>query len=162
MSKIITVSDDFIKFLEKYEGFSAKPYKCPSGIWTIGIGSTFYFDTKKRVSENDKPITYDEAVRLAKGHINSIFAPLCDKLCRDNLNQNEFNAVVDFLYNAGATYKDKSGKLKYFNLFHNINSNMPKKELSEYWRKLCITGGGKKLNGLIIRRQDEVNLFFKK
>jgi GH24 family phage-related lysozyme (muramidase) len=83
-------------------------------------------------------------------------------LCRDNLNQNEFNAVVDFLYNAGATYKDKSGKRQYFKLFHNINSNMPKKELSEYWRKLCITGGGKKLNGLIIRRQDEVNLFFKK
>jgi GH24 family phage-related lysozyme (muramidase) len=39
---------------------------------------------------------------------------------------------------------------------------MPEKELSEYWKKLCITGGGKKLNGLITRRQDEVTLFFKK
>ena len=162
MSKITTINDDFINSLIKYEGFSDKPYKCPAGIWTIGIGSTFYFDTKKRVTENDKLITHVEAVRLVKGHINSVFAPLCDKLCRDDLNQNQFNAVVDFLYNCGATYKDKSGKQQYYNLFNNINSNMPELELSIYWKKLCITGGGNKLNGLILRRQDEVTLFFKK
>ena len=161
MSKITTVSDELIKSIEKYEGFSEKPYKCPAKIWTIGLGTTFYFDTKKRVKQNDKPITHEEAVRLAKGHINSVFAPLCDKLCRDNLNQNQFDAVVDFLYNAGATYIDKNGKQQYYNLFNNINSNMPEKELKAYWKKLCITGGGKTLNGLIKRREEEVNLFFK-
>ena len=161
MGKITTVSDNLIKFIEKYEGFSAKPYLCPAKIWTIGLGSTFYFDTKKKVTEHDKPITHEEAVRLAKGHINSVFAPLCDKLCRDDLNQNQFDAVVDFLYNAGATYIDAHGKQQYFNLFHHINSNMPKQELTSYWQKLCITGGGKTLNGLIKRRAEEVSLFFK-
>lgn len=161
MKKIITVSDELIKMIEKYEGFSSKPYQCPSKIWTIGFGTTFYFDSKKRVSENDKPISHDEAIRLCRGHINSVFAPLCDKLCRDDLSQNQFDAVVDFLYNAGATYKDKNGKRQYYNLFFNVNSYMPKTKLIKYWKKLCITGGGKILNGLIKRREEEVNLFFK-
>jgi lysozyme len=162
MGKITSVSDNLIKLIERYEGFSAKPYKCPAGKWTIGLGSTFYFDTKKSVTQNDKPITHDEAVRLAKGHINSIFAPLCDKLCKDDLNQNQFDAVVDFLYNAGATYKDSNGKQQYYKLFKHINSNMSEKDLTIYWQKLCITGGGKPLNGLIKRRAEEVSLFFKK
>ena len=137
MGKITTVSEKLIELIEKYEGFSAKPYKCPSGIWTIGLGSTFYFDTKKSVTQNDKPITHDEAVRLAKGHINSIFAPLCDKLCRDDLNQNQFDAIVDFLYNAGATYKDSNGKQQYYKLFQHINSNMSEKDLTIYFG-LCL------------------------
>lgn len=161
MNKITKVSDELIKSIEKHEGFSAKAYKCPAKVWTIGFGTTFYFDTKKRVQQNDKSITHKEAVRLAKGHINSVFSPLCDKLCRDDLNQNQFDAVVSFLYNAGATYIDKKGKQQYYNLFNNINSNMPEKELKLYWKKLCITAKGKVLNGLIKRREEEVNLFFK-
>lgn len=160
MSKITTIGQKGIDIIKQSEGFVSKPYLCPAGVWTIGYGTTFYFDTKRSVKPTDKPITEAEADRLLRGHVNSVFAPLADKLCRDDLNQNQFDAITDFLYNCGATYRDKNGKQQYYNIFEHINSRMPQKELTNYWQKLCITGGGKKLNGLIARRAKEVSLYF--
>jgi lysozyme len=160
MSKITKIGNRGIALIKESETFVPHPYKCPAGVWTIGWGTTFYFDTKKKVTEHDPPITEAEADRLLRGHIDTIFAPLADKLCRDDLSQNQFDAVVDFLYNCGATYIDKRGKLQYYNLFHNINIYMNKMELMAYWRNLCIKANGRVLNGLIARRNKEVELFF--
>ena len=162
MSKITKVGQAGINLIKQSESFRSKPYLCPAGVWTIGYGTTFYFDTKKHVSKNDPPITEPEAERLLRGHIDNVFAPLADKLLRDDLTQNEFDAVVDFLYNCGATYVDKFGKLQYYKLFRFINERMNQMGLSEYWRGLCLTGGGKKLPGLVARRAKEVELFFRK
>jgi len=159
--KITKIGKNGINLIKQSESFISKPYLCPAKVPTIGYGTTFYFDTKRAVKITDKPITEAEADRLLQGHVNAIFAPLADKLCRDDLNQNQFDAVVDFLYNCGATYRDKNGKVQYYNIFENINAYMPEKELKAYWQKLCITGGGKKLNGLITRRLKESELFFK-
>jgi len=158
-TKITTVSGSLLKFLEGFEDFESEPYLCPAGVPTIGFGTTFYFDTKKFVTLKDKPITIEEARRLKLGHINSIFAPLADKLCRDDIKQNEFDAVVSFLYNAGATYKDKKGVVHYFNIFRHINDKMAASEFRKYWQTLAITGGGKKQPGLIRRRKRESEMF---
>ena len=160
MSKITKIGTRGIALIKSSEGFRSKPYLCPAGVWTIGYGTTFYFDTKKHVSKNDPPITEAEAERLLRGHVDNVFSPLADKLLRDDLTQNEFDAVVDFLYNCGATYIDKNGKLQYYKLFRFINERMNEMGLSEYWRGLCVTGGGKKLAGLVTRRAKEVELFF--
>lgn len=159
--KTTTVSGDLLKFLAEFESFRSKPYLCPSKVPTIGYGSTFYFDTKKRVTMDDKPINKDEALRLKLGHINTIFAPLVDKLCRDDLKQNEFDALVSFVYNAGATYRNSKGKNMYYNLFRNVNNYMNGNELYNYWTSLAVTGGGVKLNGLIRRRKKEVEMYLK-
>ena len=157
--KITNVSNKLLTFLEEFESFESKPYLCPAKVATIGYGTTFYFDTKKRVTMNDKPITIQEARRLKKGHLDNIFCPLVDKLCRDNLTQNEFDAIVSFVYNAGATYRTKSGKIRYYNLFKNVNDLMAHKDLEIYWSGLAVTGGGKKLNGLIRRRKREALIY---
>lgn len=162
MSKITTIGESGLALIKQSEGFKSKPYKCPAGVWTIGYGTTFYFDTKKRVQPTDKPITEAEATRLLKGHVDTVFSPLVDKLCRDNLTQNEFDALVDFVYNTGGGYIDRKGKYQYYNLFDNVNNNMAKDELIEYWQNLAVTAKKTKLKGLIIRRQKEVELFFKK
>jgi len=91
---ITKVSKELLDFLKEFESFRSKPYLCPSKVPTIGYGTTYYFDTKKRVTMADKPINEDEALRLKLGHINEVFAPLVNKLCRDDLKQNEFNALV--------------------------------------------------------------------
>jgi len=159
MSKITEIGKAGIELIKSSESFRGKPYLCPAGIWTIGYGSTFYFDTKKRVTKNDAAISEAEAYRLLVGHVNTVFAPLADKLCRDDLNQNEFDAIVDFVYNCGATYIDKTGQRRYYNIFAHINNRTASEELRTYWEKLCITGGGKPLRGLITRRKKEVDLF---
>ena len=151
-----------MKLIKYFESFASKPYLCPSSIPTIGWGTTRYFDTKAKVTIKDKAITQAEADRLISGDINAIYAPLVDKLCRDDLTQNEFDAVCSFVYNAGATYRGKDGLNHYFKLFDLINRKVSQAELELYWKSCAITGGGKKLNGLINRRAKEVELFFKK
>lgn len=158
--KITSIGNKGIEIIKQSEGFKSKPYLCPAGKWTIGYGTTFYFDTKKRVTQNDKPITETEADRLLRGHVNTIFAPLTDKLCRDDLNQNQFDAVCDFIYNTGGGYVDKKGRFQYYDLFDHINNRMSQKELTAYWLKCAITANKKPLKGLIVRRDKEVKLFF--
>lgn len=158
--KITTIGNKGIEIIKQSEGFKSKPYLCPAGKWTIGYGTTFYFDTKKRVTANDKPITEAEGDRLLRGHVNTIFAPLTDRLCRDDLNQNQFDAVLDFVYNTGGGYVDKKGRFQYYDLFDHINNRMSQKELTAYWLKCAITANKKPLKGLIVRRDKEVKLFF--
>jgi lysozyme len=162
MSKIINIGSNGIKLIKYFESFFSKPYICPSLISTIGFGTTRYFDTKKSVTLKDKNITEVEADRLLKGDISTLYAPLTDKLCRDDLTQNEFDAVCSFIYNAGATYRGKDGKNHLYKLFDLVNRKVPKAELEKYWKNCAITGNGKKLNGLIERRSKEVELFFTK
>ena len=160
--KITNIGEKGIELIASLESFESKPYICPAGVITIGEGTTRYFDTKKRVKLQDTPISKAEARRLLIGDIETIYAPLVDKLCRDDLNQNEFDAVCSFVYNAGATYRGKDGKNHYYNIFENINNKMNEKDLINYWENCAITGGGKKLNGLVKRRKLEAKLYFTK
>ena len=160
--KITNIGQKGIDLIAFFESFKPKPYICPAGIITIGEGTTRYFDTKRRVSLNDKPITKEEGRRLLIGDIKTVFIPLVDSLCRDDLTQNEFDAICSFVYNAGVTYRGKDGKIHYYNIFENINNKMSKEELTKYWSSLAITGGGKILPGLINRRKKEVELYFTK
>lgn len=162
MSKVTNIGKNGIKLIKYFESFFSKPYICPAGVCTIGWGTTRYFDTKLNVTLKDKPITQAEADRLIEGDISNIYAPLVDKLCRDDLTQNEFDAVCSFVYNAGATYRGKDGKNHYYKLFDYVNRKIPKAELEKYWKDCAVTGDGKKLNGLIKRRAKEVELFFTK
>ena len=159
MSKITTIGKEGLDLIKHFESFFSKPYVCPAGVQTIGYGTTRYFDTKKRVTIKDKPITEQEALRLLKGDIEALYAPLVDKLCRDDLNQKEFDAICSFVYNAGATYRGKDGKNHYYNIFDKVNK---KEDINEYWKSLAVTGGGVKLNGLVRRRAKEVELYYKK
>ncbi len=162
MSKITSIGSNGIKLIKYFESFSSKPYLCPSLIPTIGFGTTRYFDKKVSVTLRDSAITEVEANRLLKGDTDALYAPLTDKLCRDDLTQNEFDAVCSFIYNAGATYRGKDGKNHLYRLFDLINRKVPQAELEKYWKNCAITGGGKKLNGLIKRRAKEVELYFTK
>lgn len=157
ITKIEKKGIDVIKF---FEGFKARPYLCPAGVWTIGYGTTFYFDTKKRVKPTDAPISEAEAERLLIGHVNSIFAPIVDRLCRDDINQNQFDALCSFVYNTGGGYTDRKGKFQYYDLFENVNERMPREELTEYWLKCAVTANKKPLKGLVNRRKKEVELYF--
>lgn len=161
MTKITKIGTSGLELIKSSEGFKSRPYLCPAGKWTIGYGTTFYFDTKKRVKSTDKPINEAEAIRLLRGHVDTIFSPMVDKLCRDDLNQNEFDALVDFAYNTGGGYVDRKGRFQYYDLFENVNERMNEEDLTEYWKQCAVTANKKPLKGLIARRNKEVELYFK-
>ena len=87
-----------IKLLASLEGLKLKAYKCQAGIFTIGLGNTFYEDGNK-VREGDN-ITLEEAY-----HLFYLIATKFEKTINDNLkvkiNQNQFNALFCLCYNIG-------------------------------------------------------------
>jgi len=61
--KITKTNTEGIELIKKFEGFSAKPYKCPAGIPTIAYGATFYPNGKKDTMMV-KIVTQAEGVEL--------------------------------------------------------------------------------------------------
>lgn len=137
--------------ITKFEGLSLKPYLCSAKIPTIGYGNTYYPDGK-RVTLLDKEITKQQAFDMFKELANR-FAKRVDELVTSNLNQNQFNALVSFAYNVGTGNFASSTLLKKVN--RNPNDLTIKDEFLR-WNK----AGGKVINGLTNRRNEEADLYF--
>lgn len=137
--------------ITKHEGLKLKPYLCPAKIPTIGYGNTYYPDGK-RVTLLDKDITKQQAFDMFK-EIANRFAKRVDALVTSNINQNQFNALVSFAYNVGTGNFSSSTLLKKVN--KNPNDLTIKAEFLR-WNK----AGGKVLNGLTNRRNEEAILYF--
>ena len=150
--KITTVSDNGIKLIASFEGLRLKPYKCSAGVPTIGYGNTFYANGKK-VSLTDPPISEQEAKDLLKYSLSK-FAQYVDSFCRDDINQNQFDALVSLCYNIGPTNLKNSTLLKL------VNENPKNPKIADQflrWNK----ANGKILKGLTRRREAEIELYFK-
>ena len=137
----------------KHEGLSLKPYLCPAKIPTIGYGNTYY-SNGKRVTLLDEPITKEYALEIFK-EIANRFAKAVSKLVVVPLNQNQFNALVSFAYNVGMANFQKSTLLK------KVNKNKDDISIELEFNK-WVFAKGVKLNGLVKRRKDESNIYFKK
>ena len=92
--KITKASNNLIELIKKFEGFSAKPYLCPAKVATIGYGNTFYANGEK-VKLTDVAISELQAVDLLKQTLSQ-YEKAVDSYCRDDINQNQFDALVDF------------------------------------------------------------------
>jgi lysozyme len=137
--------------ITNHEGLKLKPYLCSAKIPTIGYGNTYYPDGK-RVTLLDKDITKQQAFDMFKEVANR-FAKRVDTLVTSNLNQNQFNALVSFAYNVGTGNFSSSTLLKKVN--RNPDDLTIKDEFLR-WNK----AGGKVLNGLTNRRNEEAILYF--
>lgn len=139
-------SKNGIELIKKYEGCKLAAYQCPAKIWTIGFGHT------KNVKEHDK-ITQEIAEQLL---INDLQEPenAINAYCRHALTQNQFDALVSFIFNLG------SGAFRSSTLLKRLNANQINLAALEFdkWTR----GGGKVLDGLVKRRADEKALFLKK
>ena len=141
-----------LELIKKYEGFYPKPYKDPIGIPTIGYGFTYYLPDRRKVTMQDRPLTEHQAScmlqEILKGYEKDVL-----RLVKVKLTQNQFDALVSFTFNLGATNLSKSTLLRKLN----INPNDPT-IASEFlkWNK----AGGKVFNGLTKRRKEESELYF--
>lgn len=155
MSKISSISPKGIQLIEQFECSGnvdnfLKAYKCPAGVWTIGVGTTVY-PSGRRVKEGDT-CTRDEAYGYLRNDL--IFTEeQVDSYTVDSINQNQFDALVSFAYNVGVGALKSSTLLKIIN----INPNDP--TIRDEFNK-WVYGGGEKLPGLIARRIAEADLYF--
>jgi lysozyme len=149
--KITKTSSKGIDLIKRFEGLKLKPYLCPASICTIGYGNTYY-PSGAKVKLTDPAITKEKAEELLKFLLTS-YEKGVDSFCRDDINQNQFDALTSFAYNVGLGNLQKSTLIKKVNL----NPNDPAIRLEFMkWNK----GAGKVLAGLTRRRQAEADLYF--
>lgn len=149
--KITKTSLKGVELIKKYEGFRSKPYKCEAGVATIGYGATYYPNGQK-VKLTDPAIDEKHASILLEAMLNP-YEKAVDSYCRDDINQNQFDALVSFAYNLG------NSALKSSTLLKKVNANPNDKTIRNEFLK-WVNADGKRLKGLVIRRTDEADLYF--
>lgn len=137
-----------INLIKKHEACRLNAYLCPAKKPTIGYGNTTYLDGSK-VKLGDK-ITQQQANMLLLLSLPTYERQVLRSI-KIELNQNQFDALVSFVWNNW--YSET--------LFKMINSKEPKEKIIEWWKTHYITGDGKVLGGLVKRRAEEAELFFK-
>ena len=144
--------DNLRSLIEEFEGIKLRAYRCPKGIPTIGIGSTRYEDGEK-VKLGDE-ISLEDAEALYEREIDKVRKEV-DQLVVPDLNRNQEDALVSFVYNVGITAFKSSTLLEKVN--RDPYSNSIKREFMKW-----TASGGRKLRGLVKRRKAEVDLYFLK
>lgn len=142
-------SDRGITMIKSFEGLSLEAYRCAAGIWTIGYGHTKGVRTGQRV-------TQEEAEAL-----------LCDDICDAEgavsqcgiLNQNQFDALVSFVFNVGLGAFGTSTLKKM--VAANPNDTLIKNEIMK-WKYATVNGRKVVLPSLQSRRIKEAELYFTK
>lgn len=136
-------SRDCLELIKHFEGLKLKAYKCPANVWTIGWGHT-------QGAHPGQIISLQEAEALLLRDL----APMADYLCQwrpANATQNQFDAMLSFLFNLGITQFNQSSAASAWrrSKFEEVPNLMMR------W----IRGGGKILPGLVRRRKVEGHLF---
>jgi lysozyme len=130
--------------------YTATDEEADIGKYTIGYGNTFYEDGK-RVKAKDK-ITQERAEELFTNVVQH-YVDFLNKCVHVSLNQNQFDALVSFVYNIGKSNFVNSTLLKHLN---QGNYNAAANDLLQWkFQK------GKMLKGLLDRRIDERTQFYK-
>jgi lysozyme len=141
-----------IELIKKYEGFRSKPYLCPADVPTIGYGATYY-ENGNKVKLTDAPISEARAQELLANMLGH-YEDGVNRYVQREINQNQFDALVSFTYNLGVGALQKSTLLK------RVNANPCDPDIAVQFKK-WVKAGGKTLLGLVKRRTEEAELYFK-
>lgn len=135
-----TVNKDIVK---EFEGLRLETYKCPAGVWTIGYGHTRGVIPGDVITEAEAEALLAEDLEDSEDAVRAFV--------NVELNQNQFDALVSFVYNLG------SGNFNSSTLLRKLNNGDYLGAANEFnrWNK----AGGVVLSGLVRRRNAEANLF---
>jgi len=155
------VSDACVEMIKHHEGVRSKPYRCPAGLWTVGVGHVLYPEqaAMKMPERMALPLKAEHDKLWSIGGVDAIFrSDLLRfesgvlRLCPDTANrQSHFDALVSFSFNLGL------GALQSSTLRMKYNRGDVQGAADEIlkWNK----AGGKVLQGLVKRRAAERALF---
>lgn len=135
---------------KRFEGFSATPYICPAGYPTIGYGTVYKLDGTK-VTVQDSPISNETALSWLIQELTNNYMAGVLKASPGLINKPlALAAMTDFAYNLGV------GRYRASTLRKRINNQDWDGATIELHK--WVYGGGKKLPGLVKRRQAEADL----
>jgi lysozyme len=146
----VNVSKAGIALIKHHEGVRNRPYRCPAGLWTVGVGHLIG-DGKSLPESWNKTFTSEEVDGILRADLRRFELGISKMLPNVPLKQCEFDCLVSFAFNVGLGTFQRS-TLRQALLRNN------KKEAMESLVKYC-RAGGKILKGLQTRRLDEKALF---
>ena len=136
-----------------------QPKMDPIGIWTEGYGHAMR-DQKGNFIKGvaNKQLAYSRAsihtvAEADKSLLEDLvaFERIVFTKIKKELNQNQFDALVSYVYNTGGSST----------LYTLINSGASKEAIMNWFTTKYISAAGVQLAGLVRRRKAEANLFFK-
>ena len=132
-----------IQLIKHFEGCELEAYKCAAGVWTIGYGHIKGVTPESVITQEQAEQMLVEELNEYEGYINDMVTT--------PLSQNQFDALVSWVYNLGGGNLKASTLLKVVNQgdFDGVPAQIMR------WNK----AGGKVLEGLTRRRQAEADLF---
>lgn len=139
----MNISDKGITVKEHYEGLRLKAYRCTSNKLTIGLGHT------RGVKEGDV-ITKEKAYELFREDCKEVEGQL--NRLKLNLNQDQFDAVADLIFNIGI------GQFLTSTILRFIKDGETPYNI-EYAFRMWVYSNGKKENGLRYRRKTDAELY---
>lgn len=142
------ISSRGIEVIKYYEGVKKQPYRCPAGLWTIGVGHLIGDGSSLPDSWN-RTFTIEEVDALLAQDV-ARFERGVSRLCPVPMAQGVFDSLVCFSFNLGL------GTLQRSTVRQKINRGDKEgaaKSLLKYNK-----AGGKVMQGLTNRRKSEVTL----
>ena len=142
----IKTSELLFEKLKEFEGCRLEAYQDAAGVWTIGYGHT------EGVRKGDK-ITPSWAEKCLLEDLERVEKQVLELgVCK---TQGQLDALVSFVFNVGIGNLKRSKLLKY------IEGGWPRAMIMPEWKRWTYAGG-KRLPGLLKRRNWEVGRFFEK
>lgn len=137
-----------------------QPKMDPIGIWTEGYGRALRDDKEKFIKgaanielayKKSKIHTEEDAIKALAEDLTPREHIVAQNI-KVAINENQFSALVSYVYNTGGSST----------LYKLINSKASDKDIRTWIQQHYIKADGIILNGLILRRKAEANLYFKK
>lgn len=151
----MNAQDSTLLLIKKSEGCLLRAYQDAAGIWTIGWGTVFLPDGSKIAP--GMTITQQQADDYLLIAVNKRVAIVNEFLGDTALNQNQFDALVDFTYNVGSAAFTGSS------LARAIKANPADPSIRDHfmqWNKIHQNGVLGISKDLTARRQAEADLYF--
>jgi lysozyme len=135
-----------IELIKRFEGCRLEAYRCPAGVLTIGYGHT------RNVKQGQR-ITQEDADRLLREDAAKIESGVRAALGSVRLADCKIDALVSFAFNVGI------GAFGTSTLARKVKVNPDDTSIrSEFLR--WVFAGGKRLQGLVRRREEEAKMYF--
>ncbi|PJG82118.1 lysozyme [Caviibacterium pharyngocola] len=143
----LRISTKGLEIIGNAEGCRRDPYRCPSDVLTVGIGSTEYsgekINPKKRYTDKEIADRWANDLRIAERCVNRYANGA-------KMPQGAFDSLTSITFNVGCS------KLKDSTLFKMARQGYKPEMCDQFGR--WVYAGGKKLKGLENRRKEESNL----
>ena len=151
-SSKLSLSDDGVRLIASFEGFRSELYNDPAGHCTIGYGHLVHLGNcdGSEPAELRKGISRKRARELLRDDAATAEAAVDDAV-KVPLAQEQFDALVSFVFNVGTGAFRRSTLLR---LLNDGGYDAVPKQLDRW-----VKADGKTLEGLVRRRKEEGELF---